>query len=89
MFRNLATLFLYISILFYNVKLPYTLLLLYTFCIIIGDGFEYFPKNMQKILYPINYFFENKGPLMYNIEFAPIVLLSIYIFIHTLVSNKK
>jgi hypothetical protein len=87
MFRNLATLILYIGILSYNVSIPPVLLLFYTAFIFIGCGYAFFPKKVRKILYPINYFFENLGPVGYNIEFAPIVALSIYIFIKTILQH--
>jgi hypothetical protein len=79
MFRNLATLILYIGILFFNVQLPPILIILYTTSIILGDGFEYFPKNIQKMIYPLWFFFEIMGPIGYNIEFGTIILLSLYI----------
>jgi hypothetical protein len=84
MFRNLATLLLYIGILFFDVKIPNWLLLSYTLCMFIGDGNTYFPKKVQKIMYPIEFFFQDKGPAFFNMEFVPIVMLSIYIFITTL-----
>ena len=87
MFRNLATLLLYIGILFFNVKIPNWLLLSYTLCMFIGDGNAYFPKNVQKTMYPINFFFQDKGPAFYNMEFVPIVMLSIYLFINTLYTD--
>lgn len=86
MFRNLATLVLYIGILFYKIKIPAVILLPYTFFMLIGDSYEYYPKNIQKMLYPIWFFFENMGPIGYNIEFLPIVFLSAYIFIKTLIN---
>lgn len=84
MFRNLASLLLYIGILFFNVKLPNWLLISYTFFMFLGDGYNYFPKNVQKQIAPTAFFFERNGPIYYNIEFLPIVILSIYIFIKTL-----
>ena len=84
MFRNLATLLLYIGILFFDVKIPNWLLLSYTLCMFIGDGNTYFPKKVQQKLYPVEFFFQDKGPSFYNMAFAPIVGLSIYIFIKTL-----
>lgn len=86
MFRNLATLILYISILTNNVYIPPMILILYTFCMLIGDSYEYYPKKIQKILYPIWYFFENLGPIGYNIEFLPIVFLSLLILLKTLIN---
>lgn len=85
MFRNLATLILYIGVLSNNVYIPPTLLILYTFFMMIGDSYEFFPKNIQKIANPLWFFFENLGPLGYNIEFLPIIFLSAFIFIRTLV----
>ncbi len=84
MLRNLATLIFYIGILFFNVKIPPVLLLLYTLCILLGDGYEFYPKNIQKLVNPVWFFFENLGPIGYNIEFIPILLLSGFIFIKTL-----
>jgi hypothetical protein len=84
MLRNLATLLLYIGVLFFNVQMPPILLLLYTLCILLGDGYAYYPKKIQKIVFPIWFFFENLGPVGYNIEFVPIILLSGFIFIKTL-----
>jgi hypothetical protein len=84
MLRNLATLILYIGILFFNVQVPPALLLFYTLFILLGDGYEFYPKNIQKLINPVWFFFENLGPVGYNIEFVPILLLSGFIFIKTL-----
>ncbi len=84
MFRNLATLLLYIGILTNNVSMPPILLMLYTFCILIGDSYEYYPKKIQKMVNPLWFFFENMGPVGYNMEFLPIIFLSIFIFLKTL-----
>ena len=89
MFRNLATLILYIAILFFNVQLPPPLLLLYTLFMFLGDSYEYFPEKMKKRLNPIWNFFEIQGPFYYNIEFLPIVLLSLYLFITTLYKSVE
>ena len=79
MFRNLATLILYIGIIFFNVQLPPILIILYTISMILGDSFEYFPKNLQNLLYPTWFLFEIMGPIGYNIEFGTIIILSMYI----------
>ena len=84
MFRNLATFILYIGVLCNVVYIPPTLLMLYTFFIIIGDGYDYYPKKIQKIINPLWFFFENLGPFGYNIEFLTIIFLSIFIFLKTL-----
>jgi hypothetical protein len=84
MFRNLATFILYIGILTSNVFIPPKLLLFYTMFIFIGCGYNYFPKKIKKTLYPINFFFENFGPIGYNFEFIPVVALSAYLFLKTL-----
>jgi hypothetical protein len=84
MFRNLATLILYISILFFNVTIPKPVILLYTFFIFLGDSYAYFPKKIQKKIQKIWFFFENYGNIGYNIEFMPIILLSIFIFFRSL-----
>ena len=47
MFRNLATFILYIGVLCNVVYIPPTLLMLYTFFIIIGDCYDYYPKKIQ------------------------------------------
>ena len=52
----------------------------------IGDGFKYYPKSVQKMVYPLWFFFENLGPVGYNIEFLPVIFLSAYIFLKTLLT---
>ena len=84
MFRNLATFILYIAILFYNVYLPPKLILFYTFFMILGDGYEYLPKTIQKKINPLWFYFENHGDIGYNLEFGTILLLSLFIFIKTI-----
>lgn len=51
----------------------------------IGDSYEYFPKKIQKKINPVWFFFENLGPLGYNIEFLPVIITSAYILIKTIV----
>jgi len=85
MFRNLSTLILYIAILTNNVYIPPMILMLYTFSMILGDSYEYYPKKIQKMVYPLWFFFENMGPVGYNIEFLTIIFLSIFIFLKTLI----
>lgn len=85
MFRNLSTLILYIAILTNNVYIPPMILMLYTFSMILGDSYEYYPKKIQKMVYPLWFFFENMGSVGYNIEFLTIIFLSIFIFLKTLI----
>lgn len=85
MFRNLSTLILYIAILTNNVYIPPMILMLYTFSMILGDSYEYYPKKIQKMIYPLWFFFENMGSVGYNIEFLTIIFLSIFIFLKTLI----
>jgi len=87
MFRNLATLCLYIGIIFFDVKLPDELLLSYTFFMTIGDGMAYWPEYILQYVSPIANFFPDAG--LYNIEYVPMVLLSVYIFINTIVKLIK